>query len=111
MKKIIKSKPIKPDYSFDKLPINPKTREGIQETINQLGCVGRMLSMQDNYFEELFEGLNTSLITINKTLATLVGQMAEVKEELANHEDRIGCNEKEIAGIKREVEELQRLIA
>jgi hypothetical protein len=43
-------------YDFENLPISQKTRDGLtSENINYLSAVGRMLSLQDDVYDDKFE--------------------------------------------------------
>jgi hypothetical protein len=50
------AKKAKNRYDFDSLPISELTRKSLsKENIDQLGTIGRMLSLQDDAYDEMFE--------------------------------------------------------
>ena len=54
---------IKPRYQLENLPISDKTREGIT-SIDQIGAMGRMLSVQDDYTEQCLDKLAKDLAQV-----------------------------------------------
>lgn len=68
---------------YSNIPISDQTKKGMTLTIDDLAAIGRLLTLQDDYYEELFERLEKRLVSIEKVLK--------------NHERRIACLEKKLA--------------
>ena len=73
-------------YDFENLPISEETRKGLtSENINQIGTIGRMLSLQDEVYEDAFEKL-TAMLTkrfdkLDKDIRKINREIAELKKK------------------------------
>jgi ParB-like chromosome segregation protein Spo0J len=82
------------DGRYDNIPLSEQTRKGMTLTIDDLAAIGRLLSLQDNVYEEEFKRLNKRLDSIER-------KQESILKTLKDHEIRIKCLE----------EKVQRLIA
>jgi ParB-like chromosome segregation protein Spo0J len=82
------------DGRYDNIPLSEQTRKGMTLTIDDLAAIGRLLSLQDNVYEEEFKRLNKRLDSIER-------KQESILKTLKDHEVRIKCLE----------EKVQRLIA
>lgn len=65
---------------YENVPLSEKTREGMSLNIDDLAAIGRLLSLQDLYYDEQFEKIFKAIEKIEKILA--------------DHERRITCLER-----------------
>jgi hypothetical protein len=84
----------KMDGRYDNIPLSEQTKKGMTLTIDDLAAIGRLLSLQDNVYEEEFKRLNKRLDSIER-------KQESILKTLKDHEIRIKCLE----------EKVQRLIA
>jgi hypothetical protein len=84
----------KMDGRYDNIPLSEQTKKGMTLTIDDLAAIGRLLSLQDNVYEEEFKRLNKRLDSIER-------KQESILKTLKDHEVRIKCLE----------EKVQRLIA
>lgn len=82
------------DGRYDNIPLTEQTKKGMTLTIDDLAAIGRLLSLQDNVYEEEFKRLNKRLDSIER-------KQESILKTLKDHEIRIKCLE----------EKVQRLIA
>lgn len=82
------------DGRYDNIPLSEQTKKGMTLTIDDLAAIGRLLSLQDNVYEEEFKRLNKRLDSIER-------KQESILKTLKDHEIRIKCLE----------EKVQRLIA
>lgn len=82
------------DGRYDNIPLSEQTKKGMTLTIDDLAAIGRLLSLQDNVYEEEFKRLNKRLDSIER-------KQESILKTLKDHEVRIKCLE----------EKVQRLIA
>lgn len=69
-------------YDIETLPISEKTREGLSsDNINTLGAIGRMLSLQDDVYEERFEKLNRVLINQADFTNQIILEVKEIRKD------------------------------
>ena len=67
---------------YENIPISDKTRQGMTLNIDDLQAISRLLMLQDDVYEDMFDELTQS--------------MKDIKKVLANHESRICKLEKSI---------------
>lgn len=77
------------DGRYDNIPISEQTRKGMTLTIDDLAAIGRLLTLQDDVYEEHFDRLNKRLDSIEKKQETIL-------KTLRNHERRIRCLEEKV---------------
>ena len=70
---------------YDYIPLSDKTKQGMVLTIDDLAAIGRLLSLQDNYYEELFEGLNKKLESVDKILDNHEKRLCRLEKMFAAH--------------------------
>ena len=101
-------------YDIETLPISEATRKGLTaENINYIGAIGRMLSLQDNVYEEQFERMlslisaqSTLIHIINNNIVDLTAEIREMKNELRCHEKSLRNHETRIKKLERQVNKL-----
>ena len=74
---------------YDNPPISEKTRQGMTLTIDDLAAIGRLLSLQDDVYEEALE-------KINKRLSSIERKQENIMRIVKNHERRIQILEKTV---------------
>ena len=85
-------------YDIENLPISDKTREGLTpENINQLGAVGRMLSLQDDFIENILTGIQITIEKIEKRLDAIEARLDKIENNLDAQDTRLVLVEKHIA--------------
>jgi hypothetical protein len=88
----------KPDYNLESLPISQATRDGLTpENINYIGAVGRMLSLQDNFIEDILLSIQATVTKIEKRLDAIELRLDKIEENLEDKESRIKAIEKHIS--------------
>lgn len=89
-------------YEINNLPISEETRKGLtQENINYIGAVGRMLSLQDDFIETTLAEQNKAMFTAvtkqTKIIQSIQKLLADIQNELKDHETRISKLEGKMA--------------
>ena len=74
---------------YDNPPISEKTRQGMTLTIDDRAAIGRLLSLQDDVYEEALE-------KINKRLSSIERKQENIMRIVKNHERRIQILEKTV---------------
>jgi chromosome segregation ATPase len=103
---------------YDVIPISEKTRKGMTLKIDDLGAIGRMLSLQDNAYDEQFDKLfklmdsqQMAIMTILETLKELKTDVDELKNKVGSLETKIGEVSKEVKCTKDEMETLAQKVS
>ena len=103
-------------YSVDEILIrlSDKTKEGMNINIDALAAFGRVLSIQDDAYEERFEGIERFMhdqILINKeilsTLKELKGDILDLKVKVAGLDTKIGELSKIVNATAGQVDQLK----
>jgi hypothetical protein len=89
---------------YDHVPISQKTREGMTLNSNDLQAIGRLLSLQDNVYDEEFEKM---FLLLNR----IETRLAEIEHTQAEHEKRIKILEDREVRIRCLEEQVEKLIA
>jgi hypothetical protein len=96
-------------YDLDKLPITKKTRDGLtEENINYIGAVGRMLMVQDEEAERMYEE-HAATITgaVQKMLADfkaeIVTALAAIELRLDSIEENLKAQDTRLVLVERHV--------
>lgn len=63
---------------YDHVPISEKTKAGMSLNIDDLAAIGRLLSLQDNAYEEQFEQILTSIGELRKDVNELKAKVQEI---------------------------------
>ena len=77
------------DGRYDNIPLSEQTKKGMTLTIDDLAAIGRLLSLQDNVYEEEFKRLNKRLDSIER-------KQESILKTLKDHEIRIKCLEEKV---------------
>jgi hypothetical protein len=84
-------------YDIDKIPISDKTRQGLTDNnINLIGAVGRMLSLQDDFIEDILIGIQQTVGKIEKRLDAIELRLDNIEESLVDKEGRLRAIEHHI---------------
>jgi len=67
---------------YANIPISKKTRAGMSLNIDDLGAISRLLSLQDDVYDEQFEKLFKLLDTQSIAIMSIVETLKEVKADL-----------------------------
>ena len=70
---------------YANVPISDKTRKGMVLTIDDLAAIGRLLSLQDNYYDEQFEKLFKQQENINKILDNHEKRLCRLEKMFSAH--------------------------
>jgi hypothetical protein len=106
---------------YENIPISEKTRAGMSINIDDLGAIGRMLSLQDDAYDERFEKMfelqakqSESINFILNTVVELKSDICELKGKVTGLEVQIrqittavDSTKLEVDNIKREVDRLK----
>jgi hypothetical protein len=85
-------------YNLECLPISKTTRDNLTpENINQIGTIGRMLSLQDDFMEELLGGIQKTVEKIELRLNAIELRLDKIEMNLEDKEGRIKAIEKHIS--------------
>jgi chromosome segregation ATPase len=112
---------------YDKIPISDQTKRGMSLNIDDLGAIGRMLSLQDLVYDERFtqqdetikkeitafrEALKEDLDTILSQVRSMAVSLGEVRTSVKAMRKDINVLKSEFQAIKNEVGDLnERLTA
>ena len=64
---------------YDNIPISDMTRKGMSLNIDDLAAIGRLLSLQDNAYDEQFEKLFESIKELSKEVHELREEVNDLK--------------------------------
>jgi chromosome segregation ATPase len=106
---------------YENIPISEKTRAGMSINIDDLGAIGRMLSLQDDAYDERFEKMfelqtkqSESINFILNTVVELKSDIYELKGKVTGLEVQIrqittavDSTKIEVNSLRREVERLK----
>jgi len=81
---------MKDRYDIDNLPISETTRKGLtKENINAIGTIGRMLSLQDDFLEDLLLGISNTIHKIELRLDAIELRLDKIEINLEDKESRL----------------------
>ena len=72
---------------YENVPLSEKTKSGMTLTIDDLAAIGRLLTLQDDYYDEQFEKINKKLDEVQKMLANHEKRICALEKKLAKHLD------------------------
>jgi len=79
---------------YANVPLSDKTKAGMTLTIDDLAAIGRLLTLQDDYYEEQFNKIFKGMNEINKILKDHEKRLRIVENKLIKH---LEDHEKQIA--------------
>jgi len=86
---------IKNRYDLNCLPISKTTRDGLtKENIDQIGTIGRMLSLQDDFMEGLLSSIQKTVQSIELRLNAIELRLDKIELNLEDKEGRLKILEK-----------------
>jgi septal ring factor EnvC (AmiA/AmiB activator) len=108
---------------YSNIPISEQTRAGMSLNIDDLGAIGRLLSLQDDAYDEQFEKIFNAIEKQNDTIFSILQTVVELKVDIGELKDKVSgleaqitqittavdCTKVEVDEIKREVEKLKKL--
>jgi hypothetical protein len=71
---------------YDNIPISDKTKEGMRLSIDDLAAIGRLLTLQDNAYEQMFDEFRVEFSQFK----------LDILDKLCDHEKRIRRIETEL---------------
>lgn len=96
-------------YDYDKLPISDETKKGMSLNINDLGAIGRMLSLQDDVYDERFTVLTEKIDLLLLGISGLKEDVANLKKQLDEMAIVVECTKKDVGELAVEVDKLKKL--
>ena len=96
-------------YDYDKLPISDETKKGMSLNINDLGAIGRMLSLQDDVYDEQFTSLTEKIDLLLLGISGLKEDVANLKKQLDDMTIVVECTKKDVGELAVEVDKLKKL--
>lgn len=96
-------------YDYDKLPISDETKKGMSLNINDLGAIGRMLSLQDDVYDEQFTSLTEKIDLLLLGISGLKEDVANLKKQLDEMAIVVECTKKDVGELAVEVDKLKKL--
>ena len=96
-------------YDYDKLPISDETKKGMSLNINDVGAIGRMLSLQDDVYDEQFTSLTEKIDLLLLGINDLKLDVANLKKQLDDMAIVVECTKKDVGGLAVEVDKLKKL--
>ena len=88
---------------YDVIPISEKTRKGMTLKIDDLGAIGRMLSLQDNAYDEQFDKLFKLMDSQQIAITTILEVVQELKKDVDDLKIKVMSLENKIGEVSREV--------
>lgn len=81
---------------YDNIPISARTKEGMTLTCDDLQAIGRMLSLQDNVYEDRFDEVMGAIATLHVKLDDLERDIFDHSLELEDHKNRLNNHEERL---------------
>jgi peptidoglycan hydrolase CwlO-like protein len=109
---------------YSNIPISEQTRAGMSLNIDDLGAIGRLLSLQDDAYDEQFEKQNSRFselftmvqkqgditMSILQTVVEMRGDISELKEKVSVLNRVAECNGRDIQAIKKDIVALKKKV-
>ena len=89
-------------YRYDNIPISDTTRKGMTLNIDDLGAIGRMLTLQDDVYNERLEEILKLLTNQGKAIENLTAQVKEITKI-------VYCTENDVEALKKDVDMLKKI--
>ena len=70
---------------YENVPISDKTKQGMTLTIDDLAAIGRLLTLQDNYYDEQFEKIFKAVDEVQKILVNHENRLCRLEKLFAAH--------------------------
>lgn len=74
---------------YKNIPISDQTRKGMTLNVNDLAAIGRLLSLQDNVYDEQFEEINKALKVINRNISSMKREFAKLCDALTETQEEL----------------------
>ena len=84
-------------YDFEKIPLSEQTKKGMTLNIDDLGAIGRMLSLQDEAYDSQFSKMFSTLDTMNIAIITIVENLREIKNDVKELKKQVGEIQSKVA--------------
>lgn len=95
---------------YENIPLSDKTREGMSLNIDDLGAIGRMLSLQDHVYEEQFDDISRLLKQHAKLMEGQQKVSNYILAELKSLKADISELSKKVDGLENKVGEITRIV-
>ena len=96
---------------YENPPLSEKTVKGMSLNIDDLAAIGRLLSLQDNVYDEQFEKILDLLKDQAIEIKELRKEVNELKDQVAALKDQIAEITQTVDVTKDEVEEIKKDVA
>jgi len=96
-------------YRYDNIPISDTTRKGMTLNIDDLGAIGRMLSLQDNVYDERFEEILKLLTNQGKAIENLTLTVGRLSDEVKEITRVVYCTKDDVKALKKDVDMLKKI--
>ena len=93
---------------YDNVPLSDKTRQGMSLNIDDLAAIGRLLTLQDDAYDERFEELEAKFDSLLSEIKELKEDINDLREEVKCLGKTVDHTKDEIAEIRLEVDRLKR---
>jgi ABC-type Fe2+-enterobactin transport system substrate-binding protein len=70
---------------YDNVPLSDKTKKGMVLTIDDLAAIGRLLTLQDDYYDEQFQRIYDRLGAIMAKLEDHEKRIKRLERKLCEH--------------------------
>ena len=95
---------------YDHIPISEATKKGMSLNIDDLAAVGRMLSLQDNAYDEQFEGLEKLMKRQAQSIDSLLDVVKELHSEVKALREEVGDIKRQVAGLEKKIGEITKKV-
>jgi len=109
------------DGRYKNIPISERTIKGMSLNIDDLGAIARLLSLQDNVYDEQFEKMDKkfdhlfslmdsqsiAILSIVETLKFLREEIHEIKEEIKNLQVEVKCTQIDLDALSKKVRKIE----
>lgn len=100
---------------YENPPLSDKTVKGMSLNIDDLAAIGRLLSLQDNVYDEQFDKIldllkeqSLELKELRKEVNELKEQVKDLKNQLAEITKTVDVTKNEVDDIKKDIAKLKR---
>lgn len=88
---------------YANIPISDKTKEGMRLTIDDLGAISRLLTLQDDAYDEQFQSIKDLLLWQKESIVTIVEAIKEIRTDIHDLKAKVNELDNKIGQVKAEV--------
>jgi septal ring factor EnvC (AmiA/AmiB activator) len=89
---------------YSNIPISEQTRAGMSLNIDDLGAIGRLLSLQDDAYDEQFDKIFNAIEKQNETIFSILQTVVELRVDIGELKDKVSGLEAQITQITTAVD-------